>query len=248
MNSIRMCLHKEINYFFVLLLCVSITACSYKDRVAPINLPDASNGITVGDGLKVSAIVFSDPKKAEEAFGFNARKAGLLPIQLTFQNDGSKTVKVDPQQTFLIDKENKAWPVSSLDRTYKRAKGHVEVGDTLAGAAKPAVLLGVAGAVAGAAIGIVTGENIGSAMGKGAAVGSAVGIGIGGATRYTEAQKEIKDDLAAKSLQNEDILPSQIAYGILFFPGMSGEAQGARELRLALTIGGKKEIVNIHLE
>lgn len=232
----------------VLLICLLFTACAYQDRVAPIQLPDEQNGITVGDGLKVSALAFTEEEKTQEAFGFNARKAGLLPVQLTFQNDGSLPASVEPAQTFLIDQENKAWPVSSLERTYQRARGHVDVGDTLAGTGKPAVLLGVAGAVAGAAVAIVTGDNVGEAIGKGAAVGGAVGAVIGGSGRYVEAQEQIKVDLADKSLRNETILPGQIAYGVLFFPGMEGEAQGVRELRLALSIGGTAQVVTLSLQ
>lgn len=232
---------------FIVFLCCGllVTSCAYKDRVAPINLPDAANSITVDDGLKISAQAFVDPKEAKGAFGFDARKAGLLPVQLTFLNDGSKPVRVEPEQTFLVDRNNQAWQVASLERTYERTRGQVEVGDTLAGAAKPGLLLGAAGAVAGLAVGIVTGENIGEAMGKGAAIGGAAGAAVGGATRYDQAQKKIRNDLADKRLRNDDILPGQIAYGVLFFPGMPEEAQGVKELRLALAFGDERRIVRI---
>ena len=40
------------------------------------------------------------------------------------------------------------------------------------------------------------------------------------------------------------ILPHQIAYGVLFFPGMPGEeANGVKELLLSLTIGNTPQVV-----
>jgi len=225
-----------------------LNGCSYQDRVAPLELPEAnSRAVTVGDGLKMVATAFVGEKAASDAFGFNIRKAGLLPVQITFQNDGSKTVTVVPEQTFLLDGKHEAWPVASLDRTYERTKGYVEVGETLSGAAKPATLLGVAGAVAGAAVAIVTGKNVGEGAGKGAVAGAALGGIIGGASRYDSARKQIRNDLSEKTLQNEEILPGQIAYGVLFFPGLPSEAQSAKELRLALTVGGTRQIVRLPL-
>ena len=223
-------------------------ACTYKDRVAPLNLPDAARGVTVAGGLKISAEAFTDAKKAEQTFGFDAHGAGLLPVQVTFQNDGKETVYVNVEQTFLIDRNNKAWPILSLEKTYQRTKGHVDIGETAKETGKPALLLGAAGAIAGAAIGIVTGENVGSAAGKGAVLGAATGAILGGAKGYATGGEKVREDLASKSLSGGPILPNQIAYGVLFFPGMgTDEAQGATELRLALTIGKQLQVVRLPL-
>lgn len=220
--------------------------CTYQDRVAPLNLPDAENGIMVEGGLRISAIAFDDPVRAQQAFGFDAKKAGLLPIQLTFVNDSPDTVMVNPSQTFLVDRNNKAWPILSLEKTYQRTSGHVDVGETAKGAAKPSLLMGAAGAVAGLAVGIATGKNVGEAMGTGAVIGAAGGAILGGAKGYATSGEKIRDDLAAKTLQNEAILSQQIAYGVLFFPGIEGdEADGAKELRLSITTGNTPRIVKI---
>lgn len=229
------------------LMVYPLGGCTYKDRVAPINLPDSTNGIVVGDGLKISAHAFTDPDEAKKSFGLDAHKAGLLPVQLTFLNDSHSKVMVNPEQTFLIDRNNKAWPILSLEKTYQRAKGYVDIGETAKGAAKPALLLGAAGAVAGAAIGIVTGEDIGQAIGKGATIGAASGALIGGAKSYSETGEKIRDDILTMSLRNDAILPQQIAYGVLFFPATpKEEAQGAVELRLSLTIGDTRRIVKLN--
>lgn len=230
------------------LVILSLNGCTYKDRVAPIQLPDSTTGIVVGDGLKISAHAFTDPKEAQKSFGLDAHKAGLLPVQLTFQNDSHSKVMVNPEQTFLIDQNNKAWPILSLEKTYQRAKGHVDIGETAKGTAKPALLLGAAGAIAGAAIGIVTGEDIGEAIGKGATIGAASGALIGGAKAYSETGEKIRDDILTMSLRNDAILPQQIAYGVLFFPATpKEEAQGAVELRLSLTLGDTRQIVKLNL-
>jgi len=224
------------------------TGCTYQDRVAPLNLPDAKNGgIVVGDGVKISALAFNDDDAAKQAFGFGARNAGLLPVQLTLQNDGSEKVKINPEQTFLIDNNNRAWPILTLEKTYQRTSGHVDLGETAKGAGKPALLMGAAGALAGLAIGVVTGKNVGEAMGTGAVLGAAGGAIVGGAKSYSESGDKIKDDLASKSLRNQTILPHQIAYGVLFFPGMPGEeADGVKELRLSVTIGNTPQVVVLY--
>ncbi|MEW6500723.1 MAG: hypothetical protein ACOY8P_01345 [Thermodesulfobacteriota bacterium] len=230
-------------------LILLVGACTYKDRVAPLNLPDAKRDVTVAGGLRISAEAFTDAKKAEQTFGFDAHGAGLLPVQVTFQNDSQETVYVNADQTFLVDRNNKAWPILSLEKTHQRTQGHVDIGETAKETAKPALLLGAAGAIAGAAIGIVTGDNVGEAAGKGAVLGAAAGAILGGAKGYATGGEKVREDLASKRLSGGPILPNQIAYGVLFFPGMGkDEAQGATELRLALTIGRQNQIVRLPLQ
>ena len=233
------------------ILACPLTGCTYRDRVAPITLPSAERGITIGDGLKISGYALTDPVEAENALGFNALKAGLLAVRVTFQNDGTKTASVNPDQTFLIDSNNNAWPILSQRQATERAEKYVDVGETISGGAKPAFLLGAAGAVAGAAIAIVTGENVGTAMGKGAVAGAAGGAILGGAASYSKTHDKLRKDMAGKTLEPGAILPGEIAYGFLFFPGTPGEeAKDAVELRLNIKLGenGKQEIVKLKLQ
>jgi hypothetical protein len=224
---------------------VLICSCAYQDRVQPIPLASANPGAVHINGVSISATVYANRKAAKEAFGFDIRKAGLMPVQVVFQNEGKSTVEVIPDQTFLIDSKNQAWPISSRERTYQRINRFVDVGNVAAGARKPALLLGAAGAVAGLAIGIVTGENIGESVGKGAALGAAAGAIGGGAHAYANAKDEIRQDLWSKSLTTRRIQPNQIAYGMLFFPGFPYEAQDAKLLKLSLSFDGKTQIVNL---
>ncbi len=235
----------------VLLVFIFIlSACTHKERVVPIQIPEgATNRVEFDNGLKIAARAFIDSETAAQSFGFNIRKAGILPVQVTFQNDSRQTVSIQPDQTFLIDDSSQAWPLLSLEQTYRRSKKYVEAGETLKGAAVPSLLLGTAGAVAGAAIGIVSGSNVGEAIGKGAAIGTATGAIAGGGRSYTETGREIREDLLNKRLGNETVQPRQLAYGVLFFPGTPEyEAQSASRLRLSLKIGNRRELAIINLE
>jgi len=242
-------LTRTTTLLLLLLFTISLgPGCAYRDRVAPVRLPDETAAVVVAGGLKISAESFVDPERAQRAFGFNARAAGLLPVQLTFQNDTTETVYVNTEQTFLIDDANRAWPILRQEQAVERAKGYVDIGETAKESAKPSLLMGAAGAIAGAAIGVVTGENVGEAAAKGAAVGAATGLILGGAKGYTKSGEKIRSDISAKSLAATAILPNQIGYGVLFFPGhQEDEANTARELRLSLTIGNRTEVVRLPL-
>jgi hypothetical protein len=231
-------------------LAATLAACTYQDRVAPIRLPETAANMVEINGLKISAQAYTDGAAAEAVYGFDARRAGLLPVQVTFQNDGHLPVSVNPAQTFLLDNQQNAWPILAKDKTYERTKKFVDIGETVKGTAKPALLLGAAGAVAGLAIGIVSGNNIGETMGQGAAIGAAAGAIGGGADAYVKSGRKIKEDLAGKTMKNVPIQPGQIAFGTLFFPGTPGsEAESARELRLSLTFGyNNQQVVVINLE
>jgi len=237
----------------MLLLLVFLAAilpgCSYNDRVAPIRLPESAGNMIEIDGLKISAQAYTAAEAAQATYGFDARKAGVLPVQVTFQNDGRSQVAVNPEQTFLVDNQQNAWPILSLEKTYERTHKYVEVGETAKGTVTPALLLGAAGAVAGLAIGIVSGNNIGESMGKGAVIGAAAGALGGGSSAFAKSTRQIRQDLTDKNMKNKPIQPGQIAYGTLFFPGTPGEeASSAKELRLSLTFGyNDQRVVVINL-
>ena len=232
---------------FCILLLPSFVSCTYQDRVQPVSLPDGSPNSVNINGLKLSATPYADREKAKKAFGFDIRDAGLLPVQLVFQNDGTDVIDLVPGQTFLIDRENQAWPVISSERTYERVRKHVDIGETMAGTAKPALLLGAAGAVAGLAVGIVTGENLGEYAGKGAVIGGSAGALGGGAQGWQEARKKIKQGLRDQTLKSQKIMPGQIAYGMLFFPGYDEEARSTTLLKLTLSFSGEHRPVTLPL-
>jgi hypothetical protein len=229
------------------MVAILVTGCAtYGERVAPIPLPEAQADHVEVAGVKLVARPYVDKKEAKEVFGFDIRGAGLLPVRFVIDNQSNGTVEVIPGQTLLVDADGNAWPLLSADQAYRRVKGKVEVGETFLGAAKPATLLGAAGAVAGFAIGVLTGENIGETTSKGAVLGAAAGAVGGGASRYDSLGSQVSNDLARQSLQNRRVGRGELAYGYLFFPG-DKEALSARTLRLGVRIGGTSHIVNLPL-
>lgn len=242
LTSIKHCL------VIIVAAMLASSCATYEDRVAPVRLPETSPSMVVVNGLKVSASAYLGDAEASNVYGFDIRKAGILPVQLTFQNDGDLAARIDPDQTFLIDDQGNAWPILSLRKTYERTNKFVDIGETVKGAAKPSFLAGAAGAVAGLAIGIVSGNNIGESMGKGAVIGAAGGAIVGGAEAAARSGRSIREDLADKSMQNSSVQPGQIAYGTLFFPGNRGsEAETARQLRLSLSFNdGTGQVVPIY--
>lgn len=218
----------------ILLLTLISTGCeSYRQQVVPFKLPAAyPNVITVAEA-QVAAKAYDDPNEAQEAFGFDIRGAGILPVKIVFDNRGPHTLEIVTAQTFLLDSDSNLWPILDQNMAYDRISKKTEWGKVVPEAAKGALLAGAAGAIIGAAVGIVTGGHVGEAIGRGAAVGAAAGATMGGARGLTdsEVQMQIREDLDTRSLKRKAIPPQQVAHGFIFFPG---EAKNAREIRLFL--------------
>ncbi|MDN5851062.1 MAG: hypothetical protein L0H63_15750 [Nitrococcus sp.] len=224
---------------------LTIAGCTtYGERVAPVPLPSAQDGAVEVEGARILARAFVDPKAAEQAFGFNIRSAGLLPVQIVIDNQSGQTIAVQPQQTLLIDQQGNAWPLLSIDRAEQRVQSTVAQGESIKAGAKSSLLAGLAGAVAGAAIGVVTGRDVGAYTAKGAAGGAAIGAIGGGFSRYSNVGHDIRQDMEQQSFGNAVIHEGELAHGYLFFPGKN-EAETAQSLRLALRIGESTHIVNI---
>jgi hypothetical protein len=234
---------------FILLTFLVLTACAtYKQQVVPLKLPSAYSNVTQAGDAQVAAQAYTNETEAKEAFGFNIRKAGLLPVRVVFDNKGFHPLEIVSSQTFLVDSASSLWPILDQQLAYDRLSKSTEWGKVVPEGAKTALLGGAAGAIIGAAIGIVTGHNVGQVIGKGAAVGAAAGAVIGGGRALTdqEANLQIKHDLERQSLKHKAIPPAEVAYGFIFFPG---EAVDARELRLLIRdiVTGKTYPVNLKL-
>ena len=215
----------------VLILMVGC-ATAYKATPLPFRAPASyPNAIQIDDAV-VGAQAFADPKKAEEAFGFDIRGAGMFPVQVAFENDGSRSFRINAEQTFLEDDAGNLWPVLSDRLAYERATKHSQTQQIVKEGAYSGALGAAAGAIIGAAIGIVAGEGVGSAVGKGAAIGAAAGATLGGVKGYNsdDARRSVVNDLKQKSLENKPI-GKGLSYGVIFFPG---EAKSAKQLRLQL--------------
>jgi hypothetical protein len=213
----------------------SMAACStgYKARPVPFKAPASYPNARVVAGVTVGAEAYVEPERARESFGFDIRSAGMLPVQVVFDNQGTQVMEINAAQTFLEDREGNLWPILAREVAYQRATRYAETKEIFKEGAYHGMLGAAAGAVIGAAVGVVTGENVVSAAGKGAAVGAGAGATLGGLKGYgsDRARREVISDLQRKSLEARPVVPGDLAYGFLFFPG---EARSAGLLRLQL--------------
>jgi hypothetical protein len=216
------------------LVMLLLAACSgYERQVVPFKLPSAYPNATEAAGATIAAKAYVDPGDAEKAFGFDILGAGVLPVQVIFDNKGNHPIEIVTDQTFLVDTADNLWPILDARMAYDRIEKKTELGRVAPEAGKGALLAGTAGALIGAAVGIVTGHNVGDAVMKGAAVGAAAGATFGGAKGMadTDVQRQIRDDLQTRSLGSRAVPAHEIAHGFIFFPG---EAKKSKELRLRL--------------
>lgn len=212
---------RHIVLYLAIIILVSLFGCSrYETKIQPLKMPEAYPNVTKIGNTLMGAEAYSDGKKAEEAFGFDIRGAGVLPVRVVFDNKGNFPLEIVSSQTFLVDIENNAWPVLDQNLAYERISKKTELGEVAPQAAKYGALGGVAGGIIGAAIGVVSGSSVGDAAMRGAAAGAAAGAVIGGTKGLTdgEVQDRIQDDLSKRSLENRPVKPMEIAYGFIFFP------------------------------
>jgi len=228
-------MRKQRMYRFVCmtgLIVLALASCqTYQTQVTPFKMPAAYPNYTTAAGAGIAAKAYDDPNEAGQAFGYDMRGSGILPVQVVVDNRGTHPLEIVPGQSFLVDTANNLWPILDANLAYDRIQKKTEYGKVLPEAAKGGALGGAAGAVLGAAIGIVAGTNVGQAAARGAAAGAAIGATVGGArgATDTETQARIREDLYKRSLENRPVKAAEIAYGYLFFPG---EASKAKELRL----------------
>ena len=223
---------KHFIYLFIFASLVS--SCStYQTKFVGFRPPSAySNSQTVANAV-VGSEAFADKKEAKAAFGFDIKKAGLLPVLLVMDNQSGGNMEIVSNQTFLVDNSNRYWNLIPNKAALERVDKATEMGAITSGAGKGATLGAAGGAILGAAFGVLTGDNVLKSAGKGAAVGGAGGAIAGGVDKGTDTQRRrtISDDIRDKGLEDK-ILPNlSLANGFLFFPA---EAESAKELKLQL--------------
>ena len=85
----------------LLVMLSVLSACStYGDKVAPIPLPsEQTGGLEVNDvGLYAEAYLQAD--SAQQAFGFDIRGAGVLPVRFVLDNQSAGNIEIRGDQTF----------------------------------------------------------------------------------------------------------------------------------------------------
>lgn len=209
-------------------------ATAYTAKPLPFKSPTAYKNTVAVNGAQIGGQAFVEASEAKSAFGFDIRSAGMLPVQVVFDNQSPYSLEINPAQTFLEDAQGNLWPILTDRFAYERATKYAQTQKIFKEGAYSGFLGATAGAIIGAAIGIVAGENVGQAIGEGAAVGAAAGSIMGGAqgaAASSDARRAVVRDLRDKSLQNKTITPGNLSHGIIFFPG---EATSAKQLRLQL--------------
>ena len=205
---------------------------AYKTQYVSFRPPEGYANLQIVDGARFGGEAYADRDAAEQAFGFDIKGAGLLPLQIVLDNKSGRNLELVSSQTFLVDDNNRYWNIIPTNVAVDRLENSTELAAFFGkGAGKGALLGAAAGTILGAALGIVSGKSVGEAAMRAAAVGAAGGAVIGGVKEGTSPEREfrITDDIRTKGLEGKVIPPESLANGFLFFPG---EAQSAKELRL----------------
>ena len=215
----------------IALIIPVLSGCAtYEPKVAPVKLPEAYANVQRAAGAYVGARAWANEDEAMGAFGFNIIRAGLLPVQVSFDNRGPQTLIIDPTQTFLINRSQELFPVLSDTEAYGRVQSAARLPETVKGVTAGGLLGGATGALLGAAIGVVAGHGAGEYAMRGAAMGAAAGGVVGGVRGAGDDQvpRTITDDLSRRNLRNMPIKPGELAFGVILFPREAGAPQALR--------------------
>jgi hypothetical protein len=233
----------------LLIIVAQLSGCAtYESQSVSFRPPQDYANYHNTSGLQVGAESFADRKQAEQAFGFDIRAAGLLPVQVVIDNKSGQGVEVVSGQTFLIDETNRYWKILTNREAADRVQKATDTGAIASGAGKGAAFGAAAGALLGLAIGVVSGRDVGSAVVKGGVLGGAGGAVIGGANKAgDDRQREYKitDDVREKGVEGKIMSAESLASGFIFFPG---EASSAKELRLQVKFRGDGRVQTLNLK
>ncbi|MDY6848359.1 MAG: hypothetical protein AB7F20_04175 [Geoalkalibacter sp.] len=227
-------IQKKISFLLVFAVLMLLFSCTtYKSQEVGFKVPSASPNMQVMAGAQVAAQAYLDKNAAQDAFGFDIVKAGIEPVQVVIDNQGGSSLRIVPEQTFLIDAQGVMWNVLDSRSAYERVEKSSEYSRVAGSAGRSGVFGAAGGALLGAAIGVLTGENVGTSAAKGAALGGAGGAVLGGAQELgdNDAGRRIARDLGNKELRNEVIDSGILGRGFLLFPA---EADTPAQLRLQL--------------
>lgn len=236
-------------FICILLAAIQIASCAtYEKRVIPFKHPESYANLQNASGLLIGAEAFTDKKTAAEIFGFDIRGAGILPVQVVFENKSGQNAEVISGQTFLIDKTGNYWKILSSRDAVSRVEQTTSSGAIAEGTGKGAAVGASIGALLGLAIGVVSGRNAGEAVLKGGVLGGAGGAVIGGAGSADDRGSReygIAGDLREKGIEGKVLAKNSIASGFIFFPG---EALSASELRLQIRFVSSGEVATLKLK
>jgi hypothetical protein len=233
----------------LLIIVAHLCGCAtYESRSVSFRPPQDYANYLNSYGLLVGAETFADPKQAEQAFGFDIRKAGLLPVQVVIDNKSGQAVEVVSGQTFLIDETNRYSKILTNREAVERVQKFTDTGVVVSGAGKGVTFGAATGVLLGLAIGIVSGRDVGSSVVKGGVLGGVGGALIGGANKVGDDQQrenKIMNDLRDKGVEGKIMSAESLASGFIFFPG---EISSVRELRIQVKFRGDGRVQTLNLK
>jgi hypothetical protein len=102
-------------FHFVFIFRFLMVGCSTAYQVKPMafKMPSSYHNVTAIGNAQVAAKAFTDKTEAMEAFGFDILGAGMLPVQVIFDNQGIYSLEINGSQTFLEDQDGNLWPILS---------------------------------------------------------------------------------------------------------------------------------------
>jgi hypothetical protein len=226
--------------------CLFLLSCAaqHEYRAQPVRPIDAYYNHLAIDGAIVAAEALYDDKTLEERFGYNLKKAGVIPVNLLAENDGEDTLVLLPGPR-MTDAKGQIWELLPQDVVVRRIGDYtsgVTAKQGLARTAKGALV----GAILGAAVGVATGTNVGEAVGKGAAIGGAAGVstavlGMGG----EDSSADVASDYTTLAMRQSSVAPGESTHGLLYFPA---EADRPVKLTMKVKIGeGKTQTLALPL-
>jgi hypothetical protein len=231
--------------------CMTMTGCTrlntYDERIAPIPLPALQSDHVEAQGAAFAAQSYGDPEQSERAFGFDIHSAGIMPVRFVIDNRGREVVHVIPQQTFLIDLDDQAWPLLTAEQATRRIRESVSLGETARRVVEDFLGGGALGAATGFAVALVTGNGLAANFDyvlRSAEAGAAYNVMAGLPAETSNQDHRIRKDVLSHSMRKKQLQPGELAHGFLFFPGKQ-EARTAKELRLGLEFDGYPKVITV---
>jgi hypothetical protein len=84
-------MYRNISIFIIAVSLLFSAGCAstYQAKPLPFKAPASFKNVVEVAGAQIAAKAYADPGEAKEAFGFDIRSAGMLPVQVIFDNQGN---------------------------------------------------------------------------------------------------------------------------------------------------------------
>jgi hypothetical protein len=227
-------------------LSLLLSACArrYEFKPIPLRPMEGYPGRAVLPEGALGVLAFWDSAQLKTIFGFDLKKAGVIPVQVRVEN-------TSPDQSLIFvgatvtGEDGQLWEELPSNVVYDRIDKFTGGGLSGEEGVRRTLLWGLAGGIVGAAVGAVTGVNVAEAAGKGAAVGGALGAAtsiMSPSVSDDDSMMDIQKDFSGRSLDHATVPPGSTANGLLYFPAETG-----RPVHLSLTLRAGPETRRIEL-